>query len=241
LTWDDDFIDNKKYFKLIYPSFSQHKQLYNFLPFEDKKYLSCMISWKKIYNNPNETQSIKNNIIDYFENNHFLDHFHLYGPNWNEKVFSYSSFFKFLNYPRFKLLRKFLLRYKLTTWKGISEDKQKTISNYKFLFIIENGMHYNGYLTDKIFECFYSGTVPIYLGALNIKSYIPEECYIDFRKFKNISDLHNYLLNIDHKTYKEYISNISNFLKNNNDSIFTFEYFNETLLNSIKSLVKNKF
>tara|TARA_B100001173_G_scaffold282061_1_gene266679 strand:- start:713 stop:1774 length:1062 start_codon:yes stop_codon:yes gene_type:complete len=241
LTWNDDFIDNKKYFKLVYPVLSQHKKLYDFIPFIDKENLSCMISWKKIYNNQNETQSIKKNIINYFENNNFSNDFHLYGPNWNEKVFSYSSFFKFLNYPRFKLLRKFLLRNKLSTWKGISEDKQKTISNYKFVFCIENGINYNGYFTDKIFECFYSGTVPIYLGALNVKLYIPQECYIDYRKFKNIRDLHEFLLNIDLKTYEKYISNISSFLKNNNNSIFTYKYFNETVLNSIDSLVKNKF
>ena len=81
-----------------------------------------------------------------------------------------------------------------------TEDKQITLRNYKFAFIIENASDFNGFITDKIFDCFYSGTVPIYLGAKNIKSFIPEECFIDFREFKSLSNLHNYLLNLDQAT-----------------------------------------
>ena len=161
----------------------------------------------------------------------------MYGPNWDETVFNYSSFLGFLNYPRFRSFRKIICNDKLSSWKGYTDDKQKTLRNYKFSFIIENAISYNGFISDKIFDSFYSGTVPIYLGAANIQSLIPKECYIDFREFENINKLHDFLLNIDQKRYEKFIYNIVNFIKNKN-SIFTFEYFNETILNSINSLVE---
>ena len=45
----------------------------------------------------------------------------------------------------------------------------------------------------QIFISFYAGTIPIYLGAKDINRYIPEEKFIDFRRFENISDLNNFI------------------------------------------------
>ena len=196
-----------------------------------------MISWKKKYNHKNSTQIVKKKIIDYFEKNNLNNDFHLYGPNWDEAVFRYSSIFKYLNYPQFKIFRKMIFFDKLSTWKGLVEDKQKKIRNYKFNFIIENAVNYNGYMSDKIFESFYSGTVPIYLGAKNIQSFIPKECFIDFSEFEDMSQLHDYLINLDQNSYDLYIHNIQNFLKNKN-TIFSFDYFNQVIFDSLCSLLK---
>ena len=50
LTWNDDYIDNAKYFKIMVPGLSQHYQEYDLLPFHKKENLSCMVSWNKKYN-----------------------------------------------------------------------------------------------------------------------------------------------------------------------------------------------
>ena len=42
----------------------------------------------------------------------------------------------------------------------------------------------------------FTGTIPIYLGAKDINKYIPEETFIDFRRFENISDLNNFIKKI---------------------------------------------
>ena len=237
LTWNDDYIDNAKYFKIMVPGLSQHYQEYDLLPFHKKENLSCMVSWNKKYNHRNETQNTKIEIIKWFEKNKLND-FHLYGPNWDEKVFSYSSFLKFLNYPRFKKFRKFFNKNKFISWKGKTNDKQKTIRNYKFCFIIENVAIYNGYITDKIFDCFFSGTVPIYLGAKNIFDFIPQNCLVDLRDFKNNDDLYFFLKSIDESKYKNYINNIQKFLKNDTNYIFTFKYFNNEIIKAINLITK---
>ena len=37
----------------------------------------------------------------------------------------------------------------------------------------------NGYVTEKIFDAFKAGCVPVYWGAENITKYVPAECFID--------------------------------------------------------------
>lgn len=47
-----------------------------------------------------------------------------------------------------------------------------------------------GYITEKIFDCIYAGTIPLYLGAKNVNDLIPEEAYIDCRKFSSWEEVH---------------------------------------------------
>jgi hypothetical protein len=232
---NDDLIDNKKYFKYNFPSVSIHKNLYNLkkkLNFHDKKF-SCMIAWNKVYKKKSTT-NLKIEIIKWFEKN-YPQSFDLFGPNWNEKVFSYqNSFTKYLNRNYFRFIRR-ILSTNYPSWKGNikSHDKKVTINQYKFVFILENSSEYNGYITDKIFETFTSGSVPIYLGPKNITKYIPHNCFINFRDFKNLKELYSFLVSIDEKNYNNFINNIQIYLKSSNSKLFTTDQFNEDLFKVI--------
>ena len=70
----------------------------------------------------------------------------------------------------------------------------------------------NGYITEKIFDCFFAGCVPVYWGAEDITDYIPKDIFIDFRKFKDFEQLDNYLRNIDEETYRSMIAKTEEFL-----------------------------
>lgn len=50
-------------------------------------------------------------------------------------------------------------------------------------------MAMDGYITEKIIDCFYAGTIPLYLGAPDIDKYIPKDCYIDCRDFKSWTEM----------------------------------------------------
>ena len=39
------------------------------------------------------------------------------------------------------------------------------------------------WITEKIFDCFYAGTIPVYLGAPDVARWLPPECFIDMRRF----------------------------------------------------------
>jgi hypothetical protein len=59
------------------------------------------------------------------------------------------------------------------------------LEKYKFSICYENARDTPGYITEKIFDCFFAGCVPIYWGANNITDHIPKECFIDKRDFED--------------------------------------------------------
>jgi hypothetical protein len=50
-------------------------------------------------------------------------------------------------------------------------------------------MRMKGYITEKIFDCLYAGTIPLYLGAPDINQYIPENVFIDCSKFESWEEM----------------------------------------------------
>jgi len=68
-------------------------------------------------------------------------------------------------------------------YRGACESKYQVMAEYDFVLCLEN-MQMNGYVTEKIFDCFYSGAIPIYYGAPDIHAYIPKECMIDAREYR---------------------------------------------------------
>lgn len=76
----------------------------------------------------------------------------------------------------------------MSIYKGSCRSKLETLSQYRFCLCFEN-MAMDGYITEKIIDCFYAGTIPLYLGAPDVDKYIPKECYIDCRDFKSWSEM----------------------------------------------------
>ena len=231
----DDIIDNKKYFKFNFPSISMHENLFPIdkkVDFKDKKF-SCMISWNKVYKKKSNTP-LKIKIIKWFESNH-PDQFDLYGPNWDEKVFSYTNpVMKYFNQSYFQIFRK-ILGNNYSNWRGSVDpkNKKKLINQYKFIFVIENSSEYNGYITDKIFETFFSASIPIYLGPNNINNHIPDNCFINLRNFKNFDELYYFLNSIDVEKYNDYLENIKNFLNSEKCNIYKTHHLNKSLFRVI--------
>ena len=53
-----------------------------------------------------------------------------------------------------------------------------------------------GYITEKIFDCLYAGTIPLYLGAKDIESLIPAEAYVDCRQFGSWNEMRDAAMNM---------------------------------------------
>jgi len=54
------------------------------------------------------------------------------------------------------------------------------LSQYKFVLCMENS-YLDGYITEKIFNCFFANTIPLYKGAFNVHTYINGDSFIDLR------------------------------------------------------------
>jgi hypothetical protein len=85
-----------------------------------------------------------------------------------------------------------LLRAARRVWKGTTLHKGETLGKYTFALCFDNQI-LKGWITEKIFDCFYCGTIPIYWGAPDVEDHIPKECFIDMRRFSGYTDLRTYL------------------------------------------------
>lgn len=124
--------------------------------------------------------------------------FHLYGQGWENQIPGFSKRYH-------QAARK--------CYKGTLnfDEKLNTMSQYKFAICFEN-CSFPGYVTEKIFDCFLAGTIPVYYGAPDINSFVPPESFIDFRKFKDFKELDDYLKAIDEITAMKMLKAASDFL-----------------------------
>jgi hypothetical protein len=155
----------------------------------------------------------------------------LYGVGWD----TYHFKDPFLPLNSIKFLTK-LLRHKYPSYKGAVKSKRNVLQKYKFAICYENARDITGYITEKIFDCFFAGCVPVYWGAPNITKYIPADTFIDKRKFRTYEQLYYYLKNMPDNEYLDYLYAIKDFVEGDTIYPFSAECFAEILSNKIMEI-----
>lgn len=153
--------------------------------------------------------------IKYFSSKNFFD---LYGRHWgNHSNLSHTerSAVKKLN-------------------PSEVQDKRQLLSQYQFALCFENCV-YPGYVTEKIFDCFFSGCIPIYLGAPDIQEFVPENLFIDMRQFKDFNQLAFFIEAFTEEQRQQYLQRIAIYLKSAEFGKFTDAFFSSTLMQLIQN------
>ncbi len=209
-TFDDDLIDNKKYFKFHYPVLQP--MIEEVVPFEQKKLCCLIAAWAsdKI-KSPEELYSERKKVIGFFEKNH-LQEFDFYGRNWSADEFP--------------------------SYRGPIPDKTEVMKKYRFAFTYENSRSLKGYVTEKIFDAFAAGCVPIYWGAPNIEEYIPKNCFIDKRDFATLEELYTFIQTMPREKYEAYLDAIRAYLKSEQAQKFSWNAFRATVLEAALPVMK---
>ena len=221
-TWKSTLVDNLQYHKIFF-AVEPHSQWR--VEKLNKQKLCAIINANKKNNHPLELYSKRVEAIRWFENNHPQD-FDFYGHGWEHYQFYSPKILRALN--RIPALTK-LLAPKFSCYQGSVEDKTKILSQYKFSLVFENAQGIDDYITEKIFDCFNAGCVPIYYGAPNIKDCIPENCYIDFRGFSDYQALYDYISKMPETEYLHYLNSIRIFISSDNYLPHTPSYFADTI------------
>lgn len=213
------------YWQMFFPTIYDSA---NFKPlsFSQKKYLTLisgnkrMGNWKKnillkpFYGfNIREIYSLRQEVINFFANSGKFD---LFGIGWDRGG---VNDFETANIKK--------------VYKGIVADKLPILSQYKFTFCFENTI-FPGYVTEKIFDAMFAGSVPVYLGAPDITDFIPKNVFIDMRDFKSLKDLDLFLLSMQENSYREYIANIQKFLNSPAYEKFSSQTFNQQIINILE-------
>ena len=208
-TWNDDLVNNKKIHKYNLP------RDFPIIKNADKKFHRgiCMIVANKKSNNKNENYSFRKEVINFFESSNLK--FDLFGIGWDK----YTSSNRYINY----IFKNFNVKPPLS-YAGVVNDKLVAASNYDFQFAIENSKNINGYISEKIFDCFLSGNVPIYSGAKNILKYIPKETFINLDKFDSLQKAHDFISSLDQKKIKQIKQNGYEFITGEKAMQFTPKY-----------------
>jgi alpha(1,3/1,4) fucosyltransferase len=209
LTWDDRIVDNEKFIKSNFTAELQNA----IMPTPDEVFknyhtrkLLCLMNTHKQSSHPNSLYGKRAVAIRFFSQ--YPNDFDLWGRNWHH-----------LNLP---------------TYKGATNDKLKTLANYKFCLAYENCDHAYGYISEKMLDCFMVGVVPVYWGAPNVREHIPPECFVDVKDFKSYEELYEYLVNMPSYEYMNYINAINKFIASPDAEQFYNAHFVDTLLNHIK-------
>jgi hypothetical protein len=190
-TWDDSLVDEKRYFKFYYPVL---KEMVEAVPtFEEKKFCT-LVATNLCSKYKQELYSEREKIIHFFEAIGEKG-FEFYGHRWDPKVHS--------------------------SYRGAVADKLGTIKQYRFSICYENTRDAPGYITEKIFDCFAAGTVPVYWGASNVDQYVPKDCFIDRRAFASNEELYQFLKGMSKEAYQGYLERIKAFLASETAQRFT--------------------
>ncbi len=116
------------------------------------------------------------------------------------------------------------------------EEKGEMLFPYKFSIIIENSS-YSNYFTEKILDCFISGTVPIYWGSNSIGDFF--DCN-GILEFNSISKLEEHINNISKNPLK-YYENIYSSVKSNFFKAQKYLYYDDIYLLEILDFIDNKY
>jgi hypothetical protein len=254
-TWNDGYIDNKKYFRIHSTSHGVNDTCVFSL--KDKTKLCVLIARNKFSDHPAEIYSQRVRAIRWFEN-FYPEDFDLYGEGWDEFIFKGRlSFLNLIDYyfkrigaifseggflqKFFCKLAKFnrffyIILYQnhpaYPSYKGRVLSVRETLKKYKFCICFENSV-FPGWVTERIFDCFLAGCIPVYLGDPNITDKIPDNAFIDMRMFENYEKLYDYLKKMTENEYLSYIEAIKSFRESSQNYTFTIEYFAETLLREL--------
>ena len=232
-TWNDDLVDGNRFIKINFPNPFQTSQVDGF-PIRNR--FCCLISGNKTLSVIDERDLYIERVkaIRWFENNAPQD-FDLYGVDWHIPAWGRANVGKWTR-RIFKLTSKLFKMHPFPSYRGKVEHKRDVLTKTRFAICYENVRDLPGYITEKIFDCFFSGCVPVYWGASNITQYIPADCFIDRRQFRDTEEVYVFLKAMTEQEFIGYQKRIAAFLQSDAAYPFSAEFFAETIT---KEIVQN--
>jgi hypothetical protein len=149
-----------------------------------------------------------------------LDDFDLYGEGWN---------------VRHPAVEPALHAAAQRVYRGVVDDKLSLLARYRFALVFEN-TRFPGYISEKLFDCFFARCIPIYSGAPDIAQYVPPPAFIDARQFATVPDLERFLRGITEADARRYVDAAHAFLASPAYESFCIDRFGRDLVDAIQQV-----
>jgi hypothetical protein len=194
---------------------------------------SCLINANKAFKEvlPSDLYLERLNTIRWYERN-APEKFGLYGMGWEKSVPAYTAVGRLGRLGSRLKTRLFGLP-PFPSYRGAVSDKATVLRNSRFSYCYENSRDLSNYITEKIFDSMANGCVPIYWGADNVLDYIPAECFVDRRKFRDTATVHKYLTTITAEEYAALQSNIAKFMQSDVAKRFSSAHFAKLVVEQV--------
>jgi hypothetical protein len=233
-TWNDDLI-RLNFEKFFFPASCTPGPIGDF---NDRYVFTAMIASNKgqAITSVGDLYKERRKIINWYSNN-APNLFNLYGADWDLPDHLDGIIYKLLH----KIIKKYNIKRKnqIECWHGKVDSKLSVLRTVKFNFCFENNSTLNGYISEKLYDSFSSGSVPIYFGAPNTFKYVSDKSYINYCNFSSIAELNLYLNSLSFIDYT-YMQECMNAEANSLQNIISSKVFAENISSSIlKSLTNN--
>lgn len=192
-TYKRAIVDHKKYIYLPDPYQFDLVDMHAADP-AAKQTLLTIVASNIYWSRPNNYQ-FRRDVVSWFLNNHPNDIL-IYGRGWEKLKPNLSP-------KAQKALQNRYLNY--------TPNKKQAVSRSRFSLASEN-IRSPDYVSEKIFDVMNAGSVPVYLGAPNIRDFVPEDCFVDASRFATPADLYAFLKSVDDTAYQNYQNCIRQFV-----------------------------
>jgi len=229
--WDGALRDDPRTVPLLYPNRFETEGWNG----PEKRPLFCVLvaSNKALaVVDPRDQYQARVRILDWYERHAPAD-FHLFGRGWDRPAALPGRWGRVRNQLR-KILARFVpVKSPYATWRGPVDDKIELLTRARFCLAHENCRDLGGYVTEKLFDAFRAGCVPVYVGPKEIGDLVPSGCFIDGRAFGPPSALDAHLRTIDDAAYRGYQERIRAFLLSAQAKPFSQDHFADVLAREI--------
>ena len=230
-TSNEDLIDGEQILRLDYPNDLTPRDV----PDYARRDLFCvLIASNKalLHPHPRNLHHRRVEAIRFFER-HAPERFSLYGHGWDIPPVIPGRWGRLL-----KRLNEWRRRWApgpppFPSFRGPVHRKSEILDRARFCICYENSRGSPGYVSEKIFDCFTSGCVPVYIGTTHAEAPIPPECYIDGDAFKTPQALLAFLEAIDAPRFAAYQMAMKRFLASPAANRFTNARWCQTLVDNI--------
>lgn len=190
-TSNEDLIDGRHILRLDYPNDLTLRDV----PGWAGRDLHCVLiaSNKALLRpDPRNLHAARVAVIREFER-HAPQRFALYGHGWGIPPTRPGTLGRLEKRVNEWLHRLWPGRRPFPSWRGTVRRKAEVLDRARYCICFENSRGSPGYLTEKIFDCFTSGCVPVYIGTRHAEPPIPPACYIDGDRYASPAALRKHL------------------------------------------------
>ena len=229
--WDGDLRDDPRTVPLLYPN---RLDTEGWNGPEQRPLFCVLVASNKALTavDPRDQYAERVRIVGWYER-HAPGDFHLYGRGWDRPAASPGRWGRVRNQLRKALARLLPAGSPYATWRGPVDDKIGLLRRARFCLAHENCRDLPGYVTEKLFDCFRAGCVPVYVGPKEIADLVPADCFIDGRDCPTPDALDARLRAVDDAAYRGYQERIRAFLLSARARPFSQEHFADVIVRGI--------